>query len=119
MAQAAAARRTVTIKHANKLLKAVTNLDELGINLDLPVETVLEISSAAGSDLGIKRLKLLSAWLQSDLEATWDKLALVLFEMGYKALSAKITEDFCPSTPQEQPAADSSTDKCKPVCIRE
>ena len=47
MAQSAA--DCVSIKHANALLKAVTHLDELGINLDLSVETVLEINSVAGS----------------------------------------------------------------------
>lgn len=114
MAQSAA--DCVPIKHANALLKAVTNLDELGINLDLSVETVLEINSDAGSNLGIKRLKLLSAWLQSDVGASWDKLARVLFEMGYKAISAKIRKEFCPetvTTTLAPPVAESSSDNCK------
>ena len=95
-----AASDRVPINEALPLLQEVVEWEELGFHLDLSDAAIKEIRAMVGETLSIKRMVMLSRWLQSDLEATWAKLAKALLKMNppYKVLAAKIKQQYsCPS----------------------
>ena len=63
----------------------------LGIKLGLPVYTLKEIeSNYSMHGLDRKRHEMISTWLECDTEASWDKLAHTLKEMGMHVTAKKI-----------------------------
>ena len=101
----------VSINEALPFLEGVVEWEELGLHLGLSDAVIKEIRSAVG-DVSIKRMVMMSRWLQSDLEATWSKLAKALLKMNppYKVVAAKIRQQrgLCPDTRQEP-----GGEKCK------
>jgi hypothetical protein len=83
----------VSVNEAFPLLQGVTEWEELGLNLGLSDAVIREIRSMIG-DVSIKRMVMMSKWIQSDLEATWSKLAKALLKMNppYKVVAAKIRQ---------------------------
>ena len=83
----------VSINEALPFLQGVVEWEELGLHLGLSDAVIKEIRSAVG-DVSIKRMVMMSRWLQSDLEATWSKLAKALLKMNppYKVVAAKIRQ---------------------------
>ena len=92
----AAASDCVSMNEVFPLLKEVTEWEELGLHLGLSLAAIMEIRSIPGG-VGEKRIVMMSKWLQSDLEATWDKLAKALLKLNYKVLSTQIRKKFCSS----------------------
>ena len=84
----------VSVNEALPLLQGVVEWDELGLYLGLSDAVIIEIRSAIG-DVGTKRMVMMSRWIQSDLEATWSKLAKALLKMNppYKVVAAKIRQE--------------------------
>ena len=63
----------------------------LGVKLDLPVQLLQEIKvnySAYGT--GRQKQEMITTWLEYDTEASWDKLANALKEMGKHVAANKI-----------------------------
>ena len=83
----------VSINEAMPLLQGIVEWDELGLYLGLSDAVIKEIRSAYG-DVSTKRMLMMSKWIQSDLEATWSKLAKALLKMNppYKVVAAKIRQ---------------------------
>ena len=103
----------VSINEVLPFLEGVVEWEELGLHLGLSDAVIKEIrSSSMFGDVSIKRMVMMSRWLQSDLEATWSKLAKALLKMNppYKIVAAKIRQHrgLSPDTHQEP-----SGEKCK------
>ena len=83
----------VSVNEALPLLQGVVEWEELGLNLGLSDAVIKEIRIMVG-DVTIKRIVMISKWIQSDLEATWSKLAKALLKMNppYKVVAAKIRQ---------------------------
>jgi hypothetical protein len=94
----------VSVNEAFPLLQGVIEWEELGLNLGLSDAVIREIRSMIG-DVSIKRMVMMSKWIQSDLEATWSKLAKALLKMNppYKVVAAKIRQQrgLSPETSKE------------------
>ena len=103
----------VSIGEALQLLEGVVEWEELGLHLGLSDAVIKEVRCTVG-DVSIKRMVMMSKWLQSDLDTTWSKLAKALLKMNppYKVLAAKIRQQrgLSPETRQ-----DPGEDKCKLV----
>ena len=101
----------VSVNEALPLLQGVVEWEELGLNLGLSDAVIKEMRSAIG-DVTIKRIIMISKWIQSDLEATWSKLAKALLKMNppYKVVAAKIRQQrgFSP-----EPRKELGGEKCK------
>ena len=101
----------VSVNEALPLLQGVVEWEELGLNLGLSDAVIKEIRIMVG-DVTIKRMVMISKWIQSDLEATWSKLAKALLKMNppYKVVAAKIRQQhgLSPETRKEI-----SGEKCK------
>ena len=83
----------VSVNEALPLLQGVVEWEELGLYLGLSDAMIKEIRSTYG-DVSTKRMIMMSKWIQSDLEATWSKLAKALLKMNppYKVVAAKIRQ---------------------------
>ena len=92
----AVASERVSMNEVIPLLKEVTEWEELGLYLGLSMPAIMEISRRPGV-VDIKRTAMMTKLLQSDLEATWDKLAKALLNMDYKVLSSQIRKKYCSS----------------------
>ena len=111
----------VSINEALPLLQEVVEWEELGLHLGLSDAAIKEIRSMVGETISIKRMVMMSRWLQIDLEATWSKLANALLKMNppYKVLAAKIRQQRGLLTPEPGARQDasarqvSSGEKCK------
>ena len=69
---------------------------DLGLQLELPPSTLDTIAAHHNVD-GHKRM-MLRKWLQSDPEASWEKLAIALTLTGYKTAAAVIRRQFSLNT---------------------
>ena len=121
-----AASDRVPINKALPLLQlhGLIEWDELALHLGLSDAAIKEISSMVG-EVSLKRRVMISKWLQSDLEATWSKLAKALLKMNppYKVLAANIRQQYsCPSleavTHQDgqKEYQEPNGEKCKFLC---
>ena len=101
----------VSVNEALPLLQGVVEWEELGLNLGLSDAVIKEIRSMIG-DVTIKRIIMVSKWIQSDLEATWSKLAKALLKMNppYKVVAAKIRQQHGLSS---EPRKELGGEKCK------
>ena len=113
----------VSINEALPLLQGVVEWEELGLHLGLSDAVIREIRSTIG-DVSIKRLAMMRKWLQSDLEATWSKLAKALLKMNppYKVVAAKIRQQrgLSPEAGDQQGDSNDqepSGEKCKLLLI--
>ena len=118
-----AASDRVSINKALPLLQEVVEWEELGFHLGLSDAAIKEIRAMVGETVSIKRMVMMSRWLQSDLEATWSKLAKALLKMNppYKVLAAKIRQQYsCPSSEAvddgQKACQEPSGEKCKFIC---
>ena len=69
----------------------------LGIKLGIPYHSLGEIQinySAYG--IGRQRQEMITKWLNYDTEASWDKLANALEEMGKHVVATKIWNTYVP-----------------------
>lgn len=81
----------LTLKNIDPILAEVLDWHTLGVNLDLPVQYLQEIKinySAYGT--GRQKQEMITTWLQYDTEASWNKLASALKEMGKHVAADKI-----------------------------
>ena len=81
----------LSLKNIDPILAEVLDWHTLGIKLDLPVQLLQEIKvnySAFGT--GRQKQEMITTWLEYDTEASWDKLADALKEMGKHVAAAKI-----------------------------
>ena len=103
----------VSVNEALPLLQGVVEWEELGLNLGLSDAVIKEIRSMIG-DVTIKRIVMISKWIQSDIEATWSKLAKALLKMNppYKVVAAKIRQQHGLS-PEPVAHQEPSGEKCK------
>ena len=105
---------TVSLHEVIPLLDAVSELEPLALYLGLSESAIFEVRSIPGG-LVAKQIVLVSKWLQSDVKASWEKLATALFKMKHKVLSSKIRRKYncgLGSTDNEE-EEDPSSDKCK------
>ena len=104
----------VSINEAMPLLQGIVEWDELGLYLGLSDAVIKEIRSAYG-DVSTKRMLMMSKWIQSDLEATWSKLAKALLKMNppYKVVAAKIRQQRGLSPETRKPELGGRGEKCK------
>ena len=73
------------------MLTEVLDWHTLGIKLDIPDHSLAEIRinySAYG--IGRQKQEMITTWLENDTEASWDKLANALEEMGKHVAANKI-----------------------------
>ena len=73
------------------MLMEVSDWHTLGIRLGIPGHSLAEIQinySAYG--IGRQRQEMITTWLQYDTEASWDKLATALKEMGKHVVATQI-----------------------------
>ena len=104
---------TVSLHEVIPLLDAVSDLEPLALYLGLSESAIVEVRSIPGG-LVAKQIVLVSKWLQSDVTASWDKLATALFRMKYKVLSSKIRRKYnCSLGSMDNDEEDPSSDKCK------
>ena len=103
----------VSVNEALPLLQGVVEWEELGLNLGLSDAVIKEIRIMVG-DVTIKRMVMISKWIQSDLKATWSKLAKALLKMSppYKVVAAKIRQERGLS-PEPAAHQEPSGEKCK------
>ena len=81
----------LTLKNIDPILSEVLDWHNLGVKLDLPVQFLQEIKvnySAYGT--GREKQEMITTWLEYDTEASWDKLANALKEMGKHVTASKI-----------------------------
>ena len=82
---------TLTLQNIDKILIEVLDWHILGTKLGLPVyklEAIRIDCNAYGTYQ--QRQKMITTWLEYDTEASWDKLANALEEMGKNVAAAKI-----------------------------
>ena len=73
------------------MLTEVSDWHTLGIKLGIPDHSLREIRinySAYG--IGRQKQEMITKWLEYDTEASWDKLANALKEMGKRVAASKI-----------------------------
>ena len=79
------------------MLTGVLDWHTLGIKLDIPDHSLAEIRidySAYGIDR--QKQEMITKWLEYDTEASWDKLANALEEMGKHVAANKIWNAYVP-----------------------
>ena len=79
------------------MLMEVLDWHTLGVKLGIPDHSLAEIQinySAYG--IGRQKQEMITTWLQYDTEASWDKLANALKEMGKHVAAAKIWNVYVP-----------------------
>ena len=79
------------------MLMEVLDWHTLGIKLGIPDHSLAEIRinySAYG--IGRQKQELITKWLEYDTEASWDKLANALKEMGKHVAANKIWNAYLP-----------------------
>ena len=82
------------LKHIVTALRdVVTEWYDLGIYLDLPEHILKPIGSNRPDVEGRLRM-MVSKWLSYDPEASWDKLAAALNDMGKNAIAANIRSKY-------------------------
>ena len=79
----------LTLQNIDKILIEVVDWHTVGIKLGLPVHILVKIDQSAYG-LDRQRHEMISSWLNYDTEASWDKLASVLKEMGMHVAANKI-----------------------------
>ena len=67
---------------------------ELGIQLDFKSSHLDVIADDHHHNALRAKIRLISEWLQNDPEASWDKLAAALRQMGHQNLSEAITQEY-------------------------
>ena len=67
---------------------------ELGVQLDFEASRLDIITEDNPNNAGRAKIRLISEWMKSDREASWDKLAVALRLMGHQNLSAVITQEY-------------------------
>ena len=105
----------VSLHEVVPLLDVVSELESLALHLGLSESAIVEVRAIPGG-LVAKQILLISKWLQSDVQASWSKLAKALFKMNYKKLSSKIRFKYgCEEIMEleDEGAEDPSSDKCK------
>ena len=88
---------SLTLKNIDQILMEVLDWHTLGIKLGIPVHSLTEIQinySAYG--IGRQRQEMITKWLEYDTEASWDKLANALKEMGKHVAANKIWNVYVP-----------------------
>ena len=77
-------------------IKAVVNWQGLGLHLGLKPEVLEFIAQNYGPEL--QKQMMVIKWLQSDVEATWEKLAGALEKIDMNTVAANIRERFTATT---------------------
>ena len=107
----------ISLHEVVPLLDVVSELESLALHLGLSESAILQLRAIpANVDLSTKQIVLASKWLQSDVQASWSKLAKALFKMNYKKLSSQIRFKYgCEEIMELEGGAaeDPSSDKCK------
>ena len=85
-------------------VKDVVEWYDLGLQLGLPDSTLATI--AQHPDVDGRRRMMLSNWLQSDLEATWEKLAAALDAIDKRVIAENIRRQLLGIMPTKQPQKD-------------
>ena len=67
---------------------------ELGIQLDFKASHLDVIADDHPHKAERAKIRLISEWLQNDREASWDKLAAALRQMGHQNLSDAIAQEY-------------------------
>ena len=96
---------------------AGTQWYDLGIQLRLSPSTLDTIASDHQTADDCKRV-MLKKWLQSDPEASWEKLATALTLIGHETTSAAIRRNFSPTSTdfsimRKEAGSDSTEDKIR------
>ena len=73
-------------------IKAVANWQGLGLHLGLEPEVLEFITQSYAPEL--QKQMMVIKWLQSDVEATWEKLAGALEKIDMNTIAANIRERF-------------------------
>ena len=66
---------------------------ELGIQLDFKTSRLDVIADDHHHNAERSKIKLISEWLKNDPEASWNKLAAALRQVGHQNLSEAITQE--------------------------
>ena len=92
---------------------AGTQWYDLGLQLQLSPSTLDTI--AAHHNVDDHKRMMLRKWLQSDPEASWEKLAAALTLIGHKTTAAVIRRQFSLVTTKDQGGSDNGTEEDK-IC---
>ena len=103
----------VELREVVLVLKDVagTQWYDLGLQLRLSPSTLDTIAAHHNTD-DHKRM-MLRKWLQSDPEASWERLAVALALTGHKTTAAVIRRQFSPVTTEVQEEVEDSTEEDK------
>lgn len=86
-------------------IKAVVNWQGLGLYLGLKPELLEFIAQNYAPEL--QKQMMVVKWLQSDVEATWEKLAGALEKIDMNTMAANIRERFMSTTVESQSQSES------------
>ena len=89
-------------KNAVNILRDVTRLDAIGLNLDVPTYKLEEIRQTHSTDLTQCKIALISYWLKNDPQASWSKLADAL-EDDHRVIATHIRQKYVPHTQKKDP----------------
>ena len=87
----------LTLRNIDGIITEVLDWHTLGIKVGIPYHLLGEIQikySAYG--IGRQRQEMITTWLDYDPEASWDKLANALEEMGKHVAATKIWNTYVP-----------------------
>ena len=94
----AAASDRVSFDDVYRLLEKVKEWDHLAVHLGLSENTIAEIRGMSGG-IDAHRILMISKWLQSGVDVSWNTLANALSAVNHDALAAQIREKFSPCPP--------------------
>ena len=84
----------MTLKNIDQILTEVLDWHTLGTKLGIPGHSLGEIHSAYG--IALQKQEMITTWLEYDTEASWEKLANALKEMGKHVVATKIWNAYVP-----------------------
>lgn len=85
-----------TLKDLVNVLREVTNIHGLGIQLEVPSANLREFEANYPQNLERQRIELAEFWLRTQVNASWNLLAEALHNNGDVSLSAKIKKTYLP-----------------------
>lgn len=87
----------LNMMNLTNVLKEVTDWETLGIRLGVEKAKIDEIAQRRNQDPHLCKVDLLAHWLNTDLSASWEKLAKALDEMDLQRVGQKIRASYCSS----------------------
>ena len=82
------------VKNITNELVDVAEWEPVGINLGLSAAKLAEIKASRMNNAPLCKISMADAWLRSDLDATWEKLAVALDKSGNDKQAERIRTNY-------------------------